>query len=132
MYILHVFVLYLFSKTNVNNQVPSSKWNVYYPSNCTVLFTSLQEQLMRWLTSSFTAYSIREVVKIQSNNVYKLFMIQFKEQSQLCIWIITCSKRKRERCLVTKVIETDLCCVSSILIINCIHVGSAVSWCVPI
>ena len=29
MYILHVFVLYLFSKTNVNNQVPSSKWNVY-------------------------------------------------------------------------------------------------------
>ena len=29
MYILHVFVLYLFSKTNLNNCVPSSKWNVY-------------------------------------------------------------------------------------------------------
>ena len=31
MYILHVFVLYLFSKTNLNNCVPSSKWNVYNP-----------------------------------------------------------------------------------------------------
>ena len=31
MYILHVFVLYLFSKTNLNNRVPSSKWNVYNP-----------------------------------------------------------------------------------------------------
>ena len=30
-YILHVIVLYLFSKTNLNNHVPSSKWNVYTP-----------------------------------------------------------------------------------------------------
>ena len=30
-YILHVIVLYLFSKTNLNNQASSSKWNVYNP-----------------------------------------------------------------------------------------------------
>ena len=30
-YILHVIVLYLFSKTNLNNHVSSSKWNVYTP-----------------------------------------------------------------------------------------------------
>ena len=43
-YILHVIVLYLFSKTNLNNHVPSSKWNVYTPSNCTVL----SSQTHRW------------------------------------------------------------------------------------
>ena len=40
-YILHVIVLYLFSKTNLNNHVSSSKWNVYTPVVRSVIYIYL-------------------------------------------------------------------------------------------
>ena len=81
MYILHVFVLYLFGKTNLNNRVPSSKWNVYNHWNIYV---------------SVVKFQSRSAIKFQSRNV-----MNFLGRKPECFKMLPWQRREGENKEVT-------------------------------